>query len=177
MSRYQNTYIYRTFELEFPATSRRTHQTLGDHWTQVSDAFWSNWTGKGARGERREASQPIVEAGGWSEELLAAGQGRNEEATITHPTSPPCHVRRVKPHRKWCLIAWPMPDSSAPPSHRPRLSRPRLDQRPRLDRQYPFVLVKSKPHIEESTAESDPLYRGPMSWDRGPGPWYRGPIP
>jgi hypothetical protein len=58
-----------------------------------------------------------------------------------------------------------------PPPHQPRLSRPRLDQRPRLDRRYPFILIKFKPHIEESTAESDPLYRGPMTRDHGLGPW------
>jgi hypothetical protein len=60
---------------------------------------------------------------------------------------------------------------------RPRLSRPRLDQRPRLDCQYPFILIKSEPQIEESTVESDPLGCGLMSRDHGPGPWDRGPIP
>jgi hypothetical protein len=195
MSKYQNPYIYRVFELGFPAISRRTHRTLGDHQTQVSTAFWSNWIGQGSRGERREASHPILEAGGWPEELLVAGQGHNEEATVTHPTPPPpledplgefpspCRIRRVKPHRKWCPIARAMPCSgetpplAMPPPRRCRLSRPRLDQRLRLDHRYPFILIKSEPQIEESTAESDSLCRGPMSRDRGPGPWDCGPIP
>jgi hypothetical protein len=132
MSRYQNPYIYRAFELGFPATSRRTHRTLGDHQTQVSAAFWSNWTGQGARGEWREASRPVLEAGGWPEELLVVGQGRNEEATVAHPTPPPpledplgefpslCLDCRVKPRQKWCPVAWAMPGSSEPP---PRPSR------------------------------------------------------
>jgi hypothetical protein len=80
-------------------------------------------------------------------------------------------VHRVKPHRKRCR-GW-----GAPPPHQPRLSHPRLDQRPRLDHQYPFVLIKSKPRIEESTVKSDPLCHGLMSWDHGPGPWDRGLIP
>jgi hypothetical protein len=63
------------------------------------------------------------------------------------------------------------------PPHRPRLSRPRLNQRPILDHRYPFVLIKSGPRIKESTVESDPLCRGLMSQDHGSGPWDRGPIP
>jgi hypothetical protein len=69
------------------------------------------------------------------------------------------------------------PPLPAPPPHWPHLSRPRLDQRPRLYRRYPFILTKSEPQIEESMTESDPLCRGLMSRDRGPGPWDRGPIP
>jgi hypothetical protein len=69
------------------------------------------------------------------------------------------------------------PPLNAPPPCRPRLSRPRLDQRPRLDCQYPFVLIKFGPQIEESTVESDPLCHGPMSRDHGPGSWEHGPIP
>jgi hypothetical protein len=71
----------------------------------------------------------------------------------------------------------PPPPLAAPPPRRPHLSRPRLDQQPRLDHRYPFVLIKSEPQIEESTAESDPLCRGDMSRDHGPDPWDRGPIP
>jgi hypothetical protein len=63
-------------------TRQRARRTLGDHWTRVSTAFWSNWTGQGARGEWREASHPILEAKGWPEEILDAGQGSNEEATV-----------------------------------------------------------------------------------------------
>jgi hypothetical protein len=89
MSRYQNPYIYRTSELGFLATSRRTHQTLGDHRTQVSTTFWSNGTGQGARGELWEASHPVPEAEGWPEEPHITGQGHNEATVVTHPTLPP----------------------------------------------------------------------------------------
>jgi hypothetical protein len=63
------------------------------------------------------------------------------------------------------------------PPHRPRLSHPRIDEQPRLDRQYPFISIKSEPQIEESMANSHPLCRGLMSHDHGPGPWDSGPIP
>jgi hypothetical protein len=148
MSMYLNPYIYWTFKLEFPAASQRTHRTLGDHWTQVSTTFWSNWTGQGARGEWWEASRPVLEAGGCLEELLVTGQGHNEEPIIAHPTLPPSpledslgefpslrHVHRVKPHQKWCPVAWAMPSSGEPQPRRaaaryaatlPALSQPSM---------------------------------------------------
>jgi hypothetical protein len=171
MSRYQNPYIYRTSELGFLATSRRTHQTLGDHRTQVSTTFWSNGTGQGARGELWEASHPVPEAEGWPEEPHITGQGHNEATVVTHPTLPPPppledplgefpslrHVHWVKPHQKRCPIAWAMPGFdeplAAPPPHRPHLSCPRFDQWPRLDHRYPFIFIKIRASKNEATAQ------------------------
>jgi hypothetical protein len=167
MSRYQNPYIYRAFELGFPAASQRTHWTLGDHWTQVSVAFWSNWIGHGARGEWREASRPVLEAGRWPEELLVADQGHNKQATIMHPTPPlppPSPLKdplgefpslrricRVKPHRQRCPVAWAIPGSGellprsrgvvacCAATSPAHLSHRHLDLCPRLDRRYLFL--------------------------------------
>jgi hypothetical protein len=66
--------------------------------------------------------------------------------------------------------------ASCAATSRPRLSRPRLDQRRRLDCQNPFILIKSELQIKKSTEESDPLWRGLMSRDHGPGPWDCEPI-
>jgi hypothetical protein len=80
------------------------------------------------------------------------------------------------PHRM-CYAQLRRAAAAAAPPRRPHLSRPCLDQRPRLDHQYPFILIKSEPQIKESMVESDPLCRGLMSGDHGPGPWDRGSIP
>jgi hypothetical protein len=47
------------------------------------------------------------------------------------------------------------------------VNRSHLDQWPRLDHRYPFVLIKSKSQIKESTAESDLRCCGLMSQDHG----------
>jgi hypothetical protein len=88
-------------------------------------------------------------------------------------------IRRVKPCRKWCPRAWAMPGSgeppplAAPPPHQPHLSHPCLDQRPILDRWYPFILIKSETQIEESMTEwsTMPWTHEPRPLIQSMGPW------
>jgi hypothetical protein len=183
------------FELGFIAASRRTHWTLRDHRTQVSSTFQSNWTGQGARGKQREASCPVLQAGGWPEELLVTGQGHNEDAAVTHPTPPlpqpledplgefPSlrHVHRVKPQRKWCPIARAMLGSA--------------ELLPRLRRATARYAATSPAPPQSSTPRSTTEIRSPipfhfnkiqatyrringrewstLSWTHDPRPWTR----
>jgi hypothetical protein len=62
------------------------------------------------------------------------------------------HVHRVKPRRKWCPVARATPGSGEPPPW-PHLSHPCLDRRPKLDRRYPFVLIKSESFNQSSMAQ------------------------
>jgi hypothetical protein len=57
------------------------------------------------------------------------------------------------------------------------VSRLLVDGGPGLECRYPFVLIKSKLQMKESTIESDLLCHGLMRQNHGPDPWDLGPIP
>jgi hypothetical protein len=77
----------------------------------------------------------------------------------------PRHPRRARPHRERFAVAPKPPRQSsgrgatarcvAPPpsSARATVSHPRLDRQPKLDRRYPFVLIKSKMFNQSSMTQ------------------------
>jgi hypothetical protein len=69
----------------------------------------------------------------------------------------PHHPRRVRPHRERLAVAPGRPTrvaAVAPPSSAvAAVSRPRLDWWSRLDRWYPFILIKSKPFNQSLMAQ------------------------
>jgi hypothetical protein len=189
MIQYKKPYIYCPFCDEFSsanietlATTLARHHSVGDlaapsqhHVTLLHVA-------------PPPCSLILLPADRWSSSLMSLKVGASRSPSCALLQSLPIlkdplgefpsmrRVCRVKPHRKQCPVAHVTPGSGEPPPltttppRQPYLSRPHLDQRPRLDHWYPFILIKSEPQIEESTAESDPLWHGLMSWDHGPGP-------
>jgi hypothetical protein len=140
----------------------------------ISVAPHHNWSLGGASGDQGEATCGLGRAGAPSEDALTIAEGTPSHALLRSQPPPktplgeftiPRRPRRARVRRERLVVAPEPPHRSrgrgtaawcvVPPSSLAgaAVSHPLLDRWPRLDRRYPFALIKYEPFNQSSMTQ------------------------
>jgi hypothetical protein len=184
MSRYQKPYIWCSFYDEPWSTNSETLTTALAHHRSIGGLAAPNqWHVTLLRVAPPPRSLISLLANCWSSLSMTLKVGASQPPSRAPLRSPPlledplgefpslCHVRRVKPHRKWYPVAWAMPNSGQPPP-RPTCTAATSPAPPEPSTPWSMIEIRSPIPIHfNKIRATDRRINEPRPWTRSMRPW------